>query len=226
MNQEFHHQLYGQFARVGKAVSNGHRIALLDLLAQGERSVEALAQLAGLSLANTSQHLQLLRGAGLVKARKQGQHVFYRLTDDLRIGQLLETVQLLAQDALAEVGPLMTRHLGADLRQGAISATDLHARLDEVTLLDLRPAEEFARGHVPTARNLPLRELDRQLHEIPRARPVVVYCRGALSPPAFQAAQHLESKGFRVQRLARGFPEWRLAGLPIEVEDAMGAVLA
>ena len=226
MHEEFHHQLYGHFARVGKAVSNGHRIALLDLLGQGERSVEILARLAGLSMANTSQHLQQLRSSGLVKARKQGQHVFYRLTDDARIAQLLELVQTLAQEELTEVGPLVAHHLGAGGRNDVITAAELDVRREAVTLIDVRTTEEFAAGHVPGALPIELRDLERRLPEVRRGTPVVVYCRGAFWPAAFQAVARLRSKGYTVQRLARGFPEWRLAGLPIEVEDAGDLALA
>ena len=226
MNQEFDHQLYGYFARVGKAVSNGHRIALLDLLVQGERSVEMLARLAGLSMANTSQHLQQLRNAGLVKARKEGQHVFYRLSDDLRIAQLLETVQTLAHDKLSEVGRLVATHLGPSARRDTITATELSARGDAVTVIDLRPAEEFATGHIPGARNMQLKDLERRHPEIPQDREVVVYCRGAYSLPAAQAAERLRAQGLAVRRLRRGFTEWRLAGLPVEGLCAADLALA
>ncbi len=226
MSQEFNHQLYGYFARIGKAVSNGHRIALLDLLGQGERPVEMLAKLAGLSTANTSQHLQQLRNAGLVKARKQGQHVFYRLTDDLRIAQLLEAVQTLAQDKLTEAGRLVAHHLGPSARRDAVSAQELAGRMTEVTVIDVRPAEEFVTGHIPGAHNVELRELEHRLEEIPDDRDVVVYCRGAYSLPAVQATERLRGKGYQVQRLKRGFNEWRLAGLPVEAEGAVDVALA
>ena len=228
MSQEFDHQLYGYFARIGKAVSNGHRIALLDLLGQGERSVEMLARLAGLSTANTSQHLQQLRNAGLVNARKQGQHVFYRLSDDRRIAQLLEAVQTLAQDKLTEVGRLVSHHLGPVVKRDTVSAAELKARLEgtAVTLIDVRPGDEFAAGHIPGARNIEPGELDRCLGEIPADSDVVVYCRGAYSAPAFEAAERLRERGYRVQRLKRGFPEWRLAGLPVTAGGAVDVALA
>lgn len=226
MSQEFNHQLYGYFARIGKAVSNGHRIALLDLLGQGERSVEMLAKLAGLSTANTSQHLQQLRNAGLVKARKQGQHVFYRLTDDLRIAQLLEAVQTLAQDKLTEVGRLVSHHLGPTVRRDTVSARELAQRLTETTVIDVRPAEEYVTGHIPGANNIELRELERRLGDIPDHRDIVIYCRGAYSLPAVEATERLRKEGFQVQRLKRGFTEWRLAGLPVEAEEAVNMALA
>ena len=227
MSQDFNHQLYGYFARIGKAVSNGHRIALLDLLEQGERSVETLANLAGLSTANTSQHLQQLRNAGMVKARKQGQHVYYRLSDDVRIAQLLDALQTLAQDKLTEVGRLVSNHLGPNGKRDTVSAQELRNRLEHsgVTVIDVRPAEEYAAGHIPGARNIELRELEQRLDEIPADAEVVVYCRGAYSLPAYQAAERLRSHGYNVQRLKRGFPEWRLAGLPVRSTDAVASVM-
>lgn len=215
MDHEFTHRLYGQFARIGKAVGNGHRIALLHYLGQGERSVEALARLSGLSIANTSQHLQQLRNAGLVRARKAGQHVFYALTDDQGILRLLQQVQNLAKRQLAEVAQLVDSHF-AD-RDNPVSTEELAEAMarGQCLVVDVRPAEEYAAGHIPGAVNLPLERLARGMADLPKERELVIYCRGPYSPLSHEAALSLRRHGYSVRRFAGGFPDWRLAGHPV-----------
>jgi rhodanese-related sulfurtransferase/biotin operon repressor len=217
-------RLFAELARIGKALAHGHRIELLELLAQRERSVEALARLTGLSVANTSQHLQTLRQAGLVTARKQGLYVYYRLADD-RVTNLLENMRLLAEAHLAEVERLVRSYLAARDRLEPLTREELmaRARAGLVTVLDVRPPEEFAAGHVPGAINIPLDQLEQRLGELPSDREVVAYCRGPYCLLAYEAVKRLRAHGFAARRLVDGFPEWRVAGFPIESAVDLGA---
>lgn len=223
MDHEFTHRLYGQFARIGKAVGNGHRIALLHYLGQGERSVEALARLSGLSIANTSQHLQQLRHAGLVRARKAGQHVFYALTDDQGILRLLQQVQNLAKRQLAEVAQLVDSHFADQVP--VVDTEELAEALSRggYVVVDVRPAEEYAAGHIPGALNLPLEHLADGVNTLPKGRELVVYCRGPYSPLSHEAALSLRRRGYSVRRFAGGYPDWRLTGHPVEHRRARAA---
>ncbi|MBF0262332.1 MAG: metalloregulator ArsR/SmtB family transcription factor [Magnetococcales bacterium] len=209
--------LFEQLARVGKAVGQGHRLAMLEYLAQGERSVEALAGLTELSVANTSKHLQQLRQAGLVEARKKGPYVYYRLTDS-RIVTLLGVMRQLAERHLTEVEALVRGYLVSRDAMEPVRREALLTRIREgtVTVLDVRPEEEFKAGHLPRAVNIPLRELERRLDELPADREVVAYCRGAWCVLSFEAVARLRDLGFVAHRLEEGFPEWRLADLPVE----------
>jgi rhodanese-related sulfurtransferase/DNA-binding transcriptional ArsR family regulator len=213
----FKHQLFSQFARVAKALGNGYRLELLEFLAQGERSVDALAKLAGLSVANTSQHLQSLRRAGLVSARKDGLRVIYRLADPAVV-ELLSVLRTLAEKNLAEVGKLVATHLSVKDHLEPVSAAELLQRLraGAVTALDVRPPEEFAAGHLPGAVNIPLNELEAHLGSLPADQVIVAYCRGPYCVLAYEAVALLRSKGFTAQRLDAGYPEWQHAGLPVE----------
>ena len=213
----FKKQLFEQFARVGKALANGHRLELLEFLAQGERTVEALAQVTGLSVANTSQHLQQLRQVGLVATRKQGLHVHYRLAD-ADVSELLGVMQKIAEKQSAEVERIVRTYLTTKDGLDPISRNDLLKRAaeGEVTVLDVRPPEEYAAGHVPGALNIPVKELIAHLEGLPHDQEVVAYCRGPYCVLAFEAVSQLRAHGFRARRLEDGFPEWKTAGLPVE----------
>lgn len=211
------HQLFVQFARVGKTLSNPHRLTLLEFLAQGERSVDALARVSGLSIANASQHLQQLRQAGLVTTRKQGQFVHYQLAGD-EVVVLLEALRRVAEQHLAEVERLVKTHLTSKDDLEPIAADELLKRMKQkrVTVIDVRPAEEYAAGHVAGALNIPLEELEKHWTELPASREIVAYCRGPYCLLAYEAVAKLRRKGFKARRMEKGFPEWRQAGLPVE----------
>ncbi|MDD3517965.1 MAG: metalloregulator ArsR/SmtB family transcription factor [Chromatiales bacterium] len=218
MNTSFHSQLYQQYARIGKAVSNDHRIALLDFLAQSERSVEELTRLSGLSVANTSQHLQILRQAGLVKSRKAGQHVIYRLSDDEGVLRLLEDLRTLAERHLEATRELVQSRAGDADMLVTLNAQELltRARAGEVVVLDVRPRCEYETAHLPGAVNIPLEELENRFSELPADRAVVAYCRGRYCYLAHEAVARLRRRGYNAGRLPDGLPEWKLAGLPVE----------
>jgi rhodanese-related sulfurtransferase len=208
--------LYEQFARIGKAVASARRVELIDLLCQGERSVEALAQTADMSVTNTSQHLQILRAAHLVEARKEGTKVLYRVADEAVCRFFLELCEL-AQGRLAEVDQLVHRYLDDTVE--SVSREELVARMEQgaVVLLDVRPPEEFAAGHIAGAVSVPLGLLEDLLDTVPADAEVVAYCRGPYCRLASQALEILRAHGLPARRLADGVPEWRLAGLPIAV---------
>jgi len=210
-------QLFEQFARVGRALANGHRLELLEFLAQGERTVEALAEVAGLSVANTSQHLQHLRHVGLVASRKQGLHVHYRLADT-DVSELLGVMQKIAEKQFAEVERIVRVYLTTKDSFEPISRDDLLKRASDgdVTVLDVRPPEEYAAGHLPGALNIPVKGLIEHLESLPQNQEVVAYCRGPYCVLAFEAVAQLRAHGFNARRLEDGFPEWKTAGLPVE----------
>lgn len=209
--------LYGQFAMVARAIGHAHRLELLEHLGQGERSVEALAGVAGLSVANTSQHLQQLRRAGLVSARKEGRNVFYRLSDDTVL-ELLSSLRRISERNLAEVRQVVAGYFSQRDGMEPVSREELFQRLREglVTVLDVRPEEEFALGHLPSAVNIPLRGLEKRLSALPKRKEVVAYCRGAYCVLSFEAVALLRRRGFKARRLEDGYPEWRAGGYPVE----------
>lgn len=209
--------LFEQFARIGKALSSARRLEMLEFLAQAERSVETLAGMTGLSVANTSQHLQQLRQVGLVAARKEGLYVFYRLAGD-GIVRLLASLRAVGQEHLAEVDKLVKLYLDSKDNLEPVPAKELMQRVKKglVTVLDVRPPEEYAAGHVRGAINVPLAELRKRLHEIPGDREIVAYCRGPYCLLAFDAVAELRKKGRMARRLEDGFPEWQSAGLPVD----------
>ncbi len=219
-SSSFKQDLFAQFARIGKAMSNGHRLELLEFLAQGERSVDALARVSGLSVANTSQHLQQLRQAGLVASRKEGQKVYYRISGDDVI-ELLAQLRGVAERHLAEVRQLVDDYLVTRDNLEAIAADELleRVRSDLVTVIDVRPEEEFRHGHLPGAVNIPLQQLERHLQQLDPGQQIVAYCRGPHCVLAFDAVKTLREKGFDARRLDGGLPEWRLQGLPVIEES-------
>lgn len=208
--------LFEQFAAVAKALGHGHRLEILELAAQGERSVEALAERAGLSVANASQHLRLLRQAGLLASRRDGKHILYRLSDP-SVLDLTAALRHAAERNLAEVREVVHGYFHRRDALEPISRKELARRVKDgrVTVLDVRPEDEFAAGHLPRAVNIPLHALARRLREIPKNREVVAYCRGPYCVLAFEAVALLRERGFKVRRLEDGYPEWKAAGLPV-----------
>jgi rhodanese-related sulfurtransferase/DNA-binding transcriptional ArsR family regulator len=214
----FKDRLYGQFARIGKALSSPHRLEILELLAQGERTVDSLAQEIGLSLANASQHLQALRQAALVEPRKHGPFVHYRLADPA-VYDVCRAIRTVAEHQLAEFDRLVRDHFGERSSAEAVSVDELlrRARSKDVVILDTRPANEYASGHIAGAISMPIDDLQRRLRELPKDREYVAYCRGPYCVYADRAVEILRSKGRRARRLLDGFPEWKAAGLPVQL---------
>ncbi|MCO6413451.1 MAG: ArsR family transcriptional regulator [Thiogranum sp.] len=213
----FKHDLFAQFARVGKALSNANRLELLEFLAQGERSVDDLAKVSGLTVANTSQHLQQLRQAGLVSSRKEGLKVFYSLSSDDVI-TLLDNLRTVAERHVADVEKLVNAFLTVKDDLEPLPRQELLERVRDglVTVLDVRPPEEYAAGHVAGAVNVPLSELEQYLKKINPEQEIVAYCRGPHCVLAFDAVAQLRKKGVKARRLEDGYPEWKTAGLPVE----------
>ncbi|MEA3274102.1 MAG: metalloregulator ArsR/SmtB family transcription factor [Pseudomonadota bacterium] len=216
-SNNFKHDLFNQFARVAKALANGYRLELLEYLAQGERSVDALARASGLTVANTSQHLQQLRQSGLVATRKEGVSVYYRLSGD-DVVELYNMLRRVAERHVAEVDRLVDTYLSVKDSLEPVPAQVLLQRVRDglVTVLDVRPPEEYAAGHIPGAVNVPLMQLEQNLGALPQGREVVAYCRGAYCVLAFDAVARLRRRGLEAHRLENGFPEWKQAGLPVE----------
>jgi ArsR family transcriptional regulator len=212
--------LFAQFAAVAKSVAHPHRLELLEQLAQGNRSVDALAQRTGLSIANASQHLQHMRRAGIVNSRREGKFVFYALADETVL-DLLAALRRLAERNIAEVQRVIRTYFEDRDSMEAVTREELldKMRAGSVTVLDVRPADEFALGHLPEAINVPLPELSSRLAEFDRKREIIAYCRGAYCVLSFEAVAALRSRGFKVRRLEDGLPEWRAAGLPIVVGE-------
>jgi len=208
--------IFESLARVGMALSSATRLEFLELLAQGERSVDELATLTATSVANTSQHLQKLRQAGLVVGRKQGQYVYYRLAGDVVVG-LLAALGHVGEAYVAEVERIVRLYLAEKDSLEPVPARELlkRARKGLVTVLDVRPPEEFAAGHLPGAVNIPVHELEKRLGELPKHKEVVAYCRGPYCLMSYDAVQLLRKRGLKARRLQNGLPEWRLAGLPV-----------
>jgi rhodanese-related sulfurtransferase/DNA-binding transcriptional ArsR family regulator len=208
--------LFAQFAAVAKSLAHAHRLELLEQLAQGERSVEVLASRTGLSIANASQHLQHMRRAGLVANRREGKFVYYRLADDAVV-DLLAAVRRIAERHIAEVERVVRSYFLKRDDLEPITREELlqRSRSGEITILDVRPPDEFALGHVPGAMNIPLRELEARLAELDPAQEIVAYCRGPYCVLSYEAVAALRARGFKVRRLEDGLPEWRAAGLPV-----------
>jgi rhodanese-related sulfurtransferase/DNA-binding transcriptional ArsR family regulator len=210
-------RLYQAIGRVAAALGNAGRLQILEFVAQGERSVDALAGMTGLSVANTSKHLQALRQAGLVHARKEGLRVFYSLAGD-DVSLLLASLRGVAEHRAADVDKLLQTWLAHRDELEPVPAREVLDRLKKglVTLLDVRPAEEYAAGHLPGALNVPIEKLESYLSKLPRRKDVVAYCRGPYCLMSFDAVEKLRKRGFKAKRLQDGYPEWRAAGLPVE----------
>ncbi len=211
-------ELFDQFARIGKALASGRRIELLDILANGERTVEALAEQVHLTIANTSQHLQILRDAGLVTSRREGTFVRYGLATP-EVYEFWLSLRSLASNRLADVERLVEAYVGSRNDLEPVSRKELYRRLrsgDRLVVLDVRPKDEFDAGHLPGAVSIPVAELERRLRQIPKNREIVAYCRGPYCAFAPQAVRALNKRGYKARQLEDGFPEWSAAGLPVE----------
>jgi len=210
--------IYESLAEVAQALGHAHRLELLEHLAQGERSVEQLSVRASLTFANASRHLQILRRARLVETERRGKHVLYSLAGDTEVIALIQALGRLGERNVAEVGRVMTDYFHARDALEPVSREDLVQRLrdDLVTVLDVRPGDEFAAGHLPGALNIQLAELEQRLGELPVDREVIAYCRGPYCVLSFEAASLLRARGYSVRRLEDGYPEWKAAGLPVE----------
>ena len=209
--------LFEQLAVIARALGSAVRLELLDFLAQGKRSVEELAQVAGLSVANTSKHLQQLKAAGLVEAKRDGKHIRYQLSDD-RTLDAIRDLRILAEAHLDQVGDLVSSYLRSRDALEPVPASELleRARDGLVTVVDVRPPEEYAQAHIPGALNIPLDKLKQRLKQLPRDREVVAYCRGPWCVLSYEAVARLREAGIEARRLEDGLPEWRRAGLPVE----------
>ncbi|MCW9046889.1 MAG: metalloregulator ArsR/SmtB family transcription factor [Gammaproteobacteria bacterium] len=214
----FKHDLFSQFARVGKALSNGNRLEILEYLAQTERSVDDLAKVSGLSVANTSQHLQQLRQVGLVTSSKIGLKVYYRIAGD-DVVNLLKLLREVSERHLADVNQLVNTYLTVKDELEPVAREVLLERVKQglVTVIDVRPSEEYLAGHLPGAINIPPDELEQRLKDIDSQQEVVAYCRGPHCVYSFNAVQQLRNAGIQASRLEGGFPEWKSAGLPVEL---------
>jgi rhodanese-related sulfurtransferase/predicted transcriptional regulator len=210
--------LFSQFAAVAKTLGHTHRLELLEQIAQGERSVEVLAQRTALSIANASQHLQHLRRVGLVAARREGKFVYYSLADDAVL-DLVAALHRIAERNVDEVGRLLRSYFYDRDSLEPVSREELleRSRAGAVTILDVRPEDEFALGHLPNAVNIPLRALEARLSELDHTQEVVAYCRGPYCVLSFEAVAALRARGFKARRLVDGLPEWRAAGFPVIV---------
>lgn len=210
-------EVFANLARIGTALSSPTRIEYLELLAQAERTVEQLATMSGASVANTSQHLQKLRQAGLIVGRKQGLYVYYRLAGDEVVG-LLSAVARVGEAYVAEVERIVRLYFAHKDELEPVPARELleRARNGLVTVLDVRPPEEYAAGHLPGAVNIPIQELEKRIKELPKRREIVAYCRGPYCLMSYDAVALLRKKGMKARRLEAGLPEWRLSGLPLE----------
>lgn len=211
-------QIFAEFAELARTLGNAHRLILLEHIAQGERAVERLAELSGLSVANASQHLQHLRRAGFVQTRRDGKRVLYRLGSG-PIVNLLAALRQYAEHNRSEIRELVADSFNQRDRLGAISREELLRRMqeDSVTLLDVRPEDEFALGHLPGAMNIPVEELERRLAELSPDQEIVAYCRGPYCVLSVNAVAALRAKGFKARGLEHGFPEWKAAGLRVEM---------
>jgi rhodanese-related sulfurtransferase len=215
-HREFKDALYAQFARIGHALSSPKRIELLDLLSQGEKGVEQLAEHTSTPLKNTSAHLRVLRQARLVETRKRGTHVLYRLADG-DVDRFLRALQTLSQDRLAEVERVTKLFLHSQDALEPVTRTELQRRLKEgaATIIDVRPRDEYEAGHIPGALSMPVDEVQRRMRELPKGREVIAYCRGPYCVYSLEAVTLLRTHGYRARRADEGMPDWRASGLPV-----------
>lgn len=223
-NRRFKDEIFEQFARVGKAVASAKRIELLDVLSQGERHVEALADAANISVANASQHLQILRAARLVETEKSGVFVTYRLADH-SVAEFVRQLRMLAENRLAEVEQTTRCFVEGRIGFDPVDRGELlrRVRRGEVTVIDVRPVEEFRAGHLPRALSVPLEELEARMKDLPKDREIVAYCRGPYCVMAVEAVARLRQQGFRAVRLEMGVVDWQAEGLPVEQGTAAGS---
>jgi ArsR family transcriptional regulator len=210
--------IFAGLADVAQALGHAHRLELLEHIAQGARSVEELSARANLNFANASRHLQILRRARLVDTERRGKHVLYRLAGDTEVVELMRALGRVGERNVAEVNRIMTDYFRARDALEAVSRKELVARLRDglVTVLDVRPEDEFALGHLPGALNIPLGKLEHRLSELPTDRDIIAYCRGPYCVLSFEAVVALRARGYLVRRLEDGYPEWKAAGLPVE----------
>jgi rhodanese-related sulfurtransferase len=215
--RRFKDKLYAQFARIGKAISNPHRLELVELLAQGERTVEDLAREVNLPIANASQHLQVLRAAQLVDVRRDGLYAYYRLSDE-RVFRVWQALRDLGELQLAEIDRLVESFLKDRAPLQSINTADLLRRMEagDVLILDVRPELEYRSGHIPEARSIPIDELEARLSELPRDQEIIAYCRGPYCVFADEAVTLLQKHGYRARRLIDGLPDWQAQHLPVE----------
>jgi rhodanese-related sulfurtransferase len=219
-SRRFKDAIYEQFARIGKAVASSRRLEILDLLCQSPRTVEVLARAVDQSVANTSQHLQVLRRAQLVEAEREGVLVTYRLADE-EVCDFFRSLRRLAESRLAEVERVTREFLE---KRGTMEPVNREVLLDrvrrgEVIVLDVRPPEEYRAGHIPGAISVPLHQLNRRLSDLPRDREIVAYCRGPYCVLAIEAVELLRERGFEATRLEDGVPDWRARGFPVTVGE-------
>lgn len=216
-HRQFKDEIFGQFARIGKALSSPKRLEIMDLLAQGERSVEEVATQSATSVAVASQHLRNLHSAGMVATRREGQRIYYRLADD-SVFEAWRAVRRAGERRLAEVDRVVEEYLTNRDSMRAVCAGELLEliRGDEAVILDVRPEEEYRAGHIAGARSVPVEELEEYLTELPEDREIIAYCRGPYCVFSDEAVSLLSERGYRARRLLEGYPEWRAAGMPVE----------
>ena len=219
-HREFKDALYAQFARIGHAVASPKRIELLDLLSQGEKTVEQLAEQCATPLKNTSAHLRVLRQARLVETRRDGTYIYYRLASD-EVFRFVRDLQALGRNRLAEVEQAAKLYIDGRDELEPVTLKELRQRVrhGDVTVIDVRPAEEYRAGHIPGALSIPVSQLKRRLPEIPKDREVVAYCRGPYCVYSVEAVAILRRQGYRARRAAEGLPEWRARGQPVVAGD-------
>lgn len=211
-------EIFTSLAEMAQALGHAHRLELLEHLGQGERSVEELATCAHLTFANASRHLQILRRAALVQTRRDGKRILYRLDGEAEVVAVLKALSQLGERNVAEIERVMAAYFRARDSMEAVSRSELTDRLRDglVTVLDVRPEDEFRLGHLPAALNIPFSELERRLAELPSGQEVIAYCRGPYCVLSFEAVALLRARGYAVHRLEDGYPEWKAAGLPVE----------
>ncbi len=218
-HRTFKSEVNEQFARIAKAIANAHRLEIVDVLAQGERSVDDLAHEVDLTVANASQHLQALREAHLVTSRREGLRIYYRLADPA-VFRLVQIIREVAERQLAEVERIVNTFLTDRKTMEPLTLNELHARLHEpeLVILDVRPALEYAQGHIPGARSMPVDELKTRLSELSPTQEIIAYCRGPYCVFADEAVEVLVANGYQVRRMYEGYPDWQLANLPTELK--------
>ncbi len=218
-HRAFKNEINEQFARIAKALANPHRFEMIDLLAQGERSVDELAKETALSVANASQHLQALREAHLVTTRKDGLRVYYRLSNST-VYQLVQDIREIAERQLAEVDRIVNTFLTERKSMEPVTLNELLIRLNEpdLVILDVRPLLEYAQGHIAGARSIPIEELEGRLNELPPNQEIVAYCRGTYCVFSDEAVELLTARGYKARRMEEGYPDWQLANLPTEIK--------